>query len=176
MMIGIIRDQRSVGETAIKTRGVESGTMNIEGSVMNWVKGVIRAQYVGLVRAGLRISVGERTDLRVRWAKSDARRFVVGQTVVAAISAQAVRLEHGMFRRSKQRWNRWFGRIVLIQQVEAGTVYTVKVHGQEWTLKSVGPVMGAQRPSKPWDDVNIVVDPQAVELSIVAPCYIVRQS
>ena len=107
--------------------------MNTEGSVMNWVKGVIRAHYVGLVRAGLRISVGERIDLRVRWAKLD-------------------------------------------QQVEAGTVYTVKVHGQEWTLKSFGPVTGAQRPSKPWDDVNIVVDPQAVELSIVAPCYIVRQS
>jgi hypothetical protein len=150
--------------------------MNTEGSVMNWVKGVIRSQYVGLVRAGLRMNIAERVDLRVRWKRLDPQRFVVGQSVVATIPAEAVRLEHGMFRRSKQRWNRWFGRIVLIQQVEAVTVYTVKVHGEEWTLKSFGPVMGAQRPSKPWDDVNIVVDPQAVELSIAAPCYIVRQS
>ena len=120
MMMGKTTYQRSLGESTIKARKVESGT--------------------------------------------------------ATIPAEAVRLEHGMFRRSKQRWNRWFGRIVLTQQVEAGTVYTVKVHGQEWTFKSFGPVMGAQRPSKPWDDVNIVVDPQAVELSIVAPCNIVGQS
>jgi len=37
-----------------------------------------------------------------------------------------------------------------MQQVEAGTVYTVKVHGVEWT--------------RGW------------ELSIAAPCYIVRHT
>ena len=62
------------------------------------------------------------------------------------------------------------GRIVLIEHVEAHVVYTVKVHGEEWTLKSLGPVFGAQEPSKPWDVVNVVVDPQVVELSIAAPC------
>ena len=174
MMTGNTRYQRSLGETAIRTWGLESGTIHTESCIMNWVKGVIHSQYVGLVRAGVRMNVGERADLRVRWARGDAQRFVVGQPVVATIPAEAVRLEHGMFRRSKQRWNRWFGRIVLIQQVEAGTVYTVKVHGAEWTLKSFGPVLGAMRPSKSWDDVNIVVDPQAVELSIAAPCRIVH--
>jgi hypothetical protein len=173
MMTGKTGYQRS-GGTAIKARGVESGTIYTEGTIMSWVKGVIRSQYVGLVRTGVRMNVGERADLRVRWARMEAQRFVVGQTVVATIPAEAVRLEHGMFRRSKQRWNRWFGRIVLVQQVEAGTVYTVKVHGEVWTLKSFGPVLGAQRPSKPWDDVNILIDPQAVELSIEAPCRIVH--
>ena len=153
---------------------VESGTICTEASIMNWVKGVIRSQCVGLVRAGVRMNVGERTDLRVRWPRREAQRFVVGQSVVATIPADAVRLEHGMFRRSKQRWNRWFGRIVLIQQVEGGTVYTVKVHGEEWTLKSFGPILGAHRPNKPWDEVNIVVDPQAVEMSVAAPCRIVH--
>jgi hypothetical protein len=148
--------------------------MCAEGTIINWVRGIIHSQYVGLVRGGVRMKVGVRTDLRIRWARREEREFVVGQPVVATIPAETVRLESGMFRRGKQRWNRWVGRIVLIQQVEAGTLYTVKVHGEEWTLKSLGPVLGAQRPSRPWDVVNIVVDPQRVDLSIVAPCRIVH--
>jgi hypothetical protein len=148
--------------------------MCAEGTIINWVRGIIHSQYVGLVRGGVRMKVGVRTDLRIRWARREEREFVVGQPVVATIPAETVRLESGMFRRGKQRWNRWVGRIVLIQQVEAGSLYTVKVHGEEWTLKSLGPVLGAQRPSRPWDVVNIVVDPQRVDLSIVAPCRIVH--
>jgi len=56
---------------------------------------------------------------------------VVGHSVVGTIPAAAARLENGLFRRSKQRWYRWVGRIVLIEQVEAAIVYTVKVHGEE---------------------------------------------
>jgi hypothetical protein len=162
------------GKSAMVARGVESGTICADGTIMNWVRGVIHSQYVGLVRAGVRIKVGARTDLRVRWAKRETRGFVVGQPAVATMPAEAVRLESGMFRRSKQRWNRWVGRIVLIEHLEATTVYTVKVHGEEWTLKSLGPILGAQGPSRPWDVVNIVVDPQVVELSIAAPCLIVH--
>jgi hypothetical protein len=106
----------------------------------------------------------------VRWPAREERFYVVGQRVVAIIPAGAVQLEWGMFRRSRQRWNRWIGRVVLVEQLEAGLVYTVKVHGIEWTLKSCGPVLGAQQPMRPWDIVNVVVDPQLVELSIAAPC------
>jgi hypothetical protein len=60
----------------------------------------------------------------------------------------------------------------LIQHLEAQVVYTVKVHGEEWTLKSLGPVLGAQEPSRAWDVVNVVVDPQVVELSIAASCLV----
>jgi hypothetical protein len=150
--------------------------MCAEGTIINWVKGIIHSQYVGLVRAGVRIKVGARSDLRIRWTRREECEFVVGQPVVATIPAETVRLEGGMFRRSKQRWNRWVGRIVLIEHLEAATVYTVKVHGEQWTIKSLGPVLGAQGLSRPWDVVNIVVDPQAVELSIAAPCYIVRHT
>ena len=153
--------------------GVESGSCYAAGTIINWVKGAILSQHVGVVRAGVRIKVGTRTDLRVRWVKHEERCFVLGQSVVATIPADAVRLESGMFRRSKQRWNRWVGRVVLVQQVEAGVIYTVKVHGEEWTLKSLGPVLGAQQSIRPWDVVNVVVDPQVVDLSIAAPCVIV---
>lgn len=83
---------------------VESGSVSAEGTMMNWAKGVIHSQYAGLTRSGARIKVGSRLDLRVRWVKREERSFVVGQPVVATIPAEAVRLEHGMFRRSKQRW------------------------------------------------------------------------
>jgi hypothetical protein len=156
--------------------GIGSGSVGVDGAITNWVTGIIQSQYVGLVRAGVRIKVGARADLRVRWALEHDRRFVVGKRLVATIPAKAVRLECGIFRRSKQRWNRWVGRIVLVEQAERGMVYTVKVHGEEWTIKSYGPVEGARQPSKPWDIVNVVVDPQAVDLSIAAPCVVFRNA
>lgn len=135
-----------------------------EGSIVNWITGMVQSQYIGLVRAGIRIHVGERTSLHVRWPIGQERFFVVGERVIATIPGEAVRLEAGMFRRSKQRWNRWIGRIVLMESGDTGTVVTVKIHGEAWTLKAYGPVVGARQPSKAWDDVNVVVDPQKVEL------------
>ena len=115
---------------------------------------------------------GGRTDESSR-EMAEERLFVVGQRVVATIPADAVRLECGIFRRRKQRWNRWIGRIVLVEQAEFGNVYAVKIHGEEWTLKSHGPVVGARQPSSVWDVVNVVVDPQTVELSMVVPCVVI---
>jgi hypothetical protein len=76
--------------------GVESGSTSAGGTMINWVRGLIHSQYAGLVRAGVRIKVGARTDLRVRWARKEESGFVVGQPVVAMIPATAVRLESGM--------------------------------------------------------------------------------
>jgi hypothetical protein len=146
---------------------INQGSISADGTITNWITGVIHSQSVGLVRAGVRIKVMERVDLRVRWPIGKPRRFVDGQLVIATIPAEAVRFEAGMFRRSKQRWNRWIGRLVLVESTEVGTVYTVKVHGEDWTLKGFGPVMGARQPNKPWDVVNIVVDPQRVDLAVV---------
>lgn len=86
---------------------------------------------------------------------------------MATIPVDAVCLEAGMFRRGKQRWNRWIGRIVFVESSDAGIVYTVKIDGEDWTLKGIGPVVGARQPTKTWDVVNVVVDPQKVDLSIV---------
>jgi hypothetical protein len=148
---------------------INQGSISVDGTIVNWIAGVVQSQYVGLVREGVRIKVLDRIDLRVRWPIGEPRYFADGQQAIAVIPAEAVRLEAGMFRRSKQRWNRWIGRIVLIEHLEPGLVYTVKVHREEWTLKSLGPVLGAQQPGKPWDVVNVVVDPQAVEVPIAGP-------
>lgn len=144
-----------------------SGSIYVDGAITNRVVGVVRSQHIGLVNAGVRIKVTERTDLRVRWLIGTEHSSVVGQHVVATIPGKAVRLEAGIFRRSKQRWNRWIGRIVSVESGDAGTVFTVKIHGEGWTLKSFGPVVGARLPSQAWDEVNVVVDPQSIDLSIV---------
>jgi hypothetical protein len=146
---------------------IDGGGVCADNTIRNWVVGVVQSHHIGLVRAGVRILIAERTDLRVRWPIGNERFVVAGQHVVATIPADAVRLEAGIFRRSKQRWNRWIGRIVLVQSWEAGILYTVKIHGENWTLKGYGPVTGARQPGKVWDVVNVVVDPQRVDLTIV---------
>ena len=146
---------------------INQGSISADGTIVNWISGVIQSQYVGLVRAGVRIKVGDRADLRVRWTLDYDWPFIIGQRAIAAISAQAVRLEFGLFRRSKQRWNRWAGRIVLVEQREGSRLYTVKIHGEEWTIKSCGLVLGTEQPMRPWDVVNVVVDPQQVDLLTV---------
>ena len=139
------------------------------GLIQNRVIGVIHSCHVGLTRTGVRLRVGERTDLRIRWPISQIqnRCLRIGRYVVATIPINAVRLEAGIFRRSTQRWNRWIGRIVLVESTDSGIVYTVKIHGEDWTLMGYGPVLGARQLSKPWDIVNVVVDPQRIALATV---------
>lgn len=146
---------------------ISQGSISADGLIVNWIGGVVQSRYIGMVREGVRIKVLERIDLRVRWPIGVPHHYGVGQQVIAAIPAQAVRLEAGMFRRSKQRWNRWIGRIVLSEQSAGRRLYTVKIHGEEWTIKSTGLVSGAEQEMKPWNVVNVVVDPQQIDLMTV---------
>jgi len=162
----IFRSQSFIGHVNTCLERIDGGSIRADATMSNRVAGVIQSHHVGLVRAGVRIKVMARTDLRVRWPIGEARRCVVGQSVVAVIPAEAVQLEAGIFRRGRQRWNHWIGRIVLVESEATGLVYTVKVRGENWTLKGYGPVVGALEPSRTWDVVNIVVDPQRVDLAI----------
>src|SRR5690242_3911902 len=92
----------------------EGGTIGGRAFMVNWVSGTVQSRHVGLSRAGVRIHVGSRSKLHVKWPILDERKIVAGQRVVATIPAEAVHFEAGMFRRSKQRWNRWIGRVVLV--------------------------------------------------------------
>jgi hypothetical protein len=91
---------------------INQGSISADGTIVNWITGVVQSRYVGLVREGVRIKVFDRMDLRARWPIGETQRCGPGQNVIATIPAEAVRLEAGMFRRSRQRWNRWIGRIV----------------------------------------------------------------
>ena len=140
---------------------------------LNVLMGVVTSRTIGLTRTTVRIRVGERTDLRVRWqADSPAHGTVnVGDTVHLTIPAEAVQLEAGGFRRGKQRWNRWIGRVVLVNRHGEAPVTIVKLHRDNITLNSIGSVMGAQMPLTVWDTVNIVADPQQVTLIPVRRPY-----
>jgi hypothetical protein len=129
--------------------------------------GIVISRTKGLSRTTLRVRVGEQTDFRVRWpASAPAHDAVdIGQTVRLTIPEQAVQLEAGGFRRGKQRWNRWIGRVVLVDRNHNEPVTTVKFHRDIITLKSRGPLIGADAMLRTWDTVNIIVDPQQIRLA-----------
>lgn len=144
----------------------------ISNDLSNVLMGFVISKTEGLTRTTLRIRIGERTDLRIRWQTTlhTGDTANVGQMVRVIIPEEAVHLEAGAFRRGKQRWNRWIGRVVLVNQKEEDLITTVKLHWESITLKSVGPVLGAHAALSVWDTVNIVVDPQQVSwFPYVAP-------
>jgi hypothetical protein len=132
--------------------------------MVNLVEGVVHSQHVGLLHTMVRIHAGRRVDLRIRLPLADERCFFPGQPVIAMIPAEAVRLEAGFFRRSRQRLNRWYGRIVLIKRVDEGQLLTAKLHREGWTLTSTRPVLGSVHSPRTWDPVTIVIDPERIDL------------
>lgn len=132
--------------------------------VVNRVEGLVHSDHVGVARTTVRLRLGRRVDFRMKLPIDDERCFYSGQQVIAMIPDEAVHLEAGLFRRGRQRLNRWYGRIVLIEPSALGHVITAKVHGESWSLKCTGSIVGAGRPPRTWDPVNIIVDPHAVEL------------
>lgn len=132
----------------------------------NILTGVVSSRTEGLTRTTYRIRIGNRTDLRIRWplAAPSRRTLEIGQPVRLTIPQEAVHLEAGGFRRGKQRWNRWVGRVVLAAQNGGTPSTTVKIHQDPITLKSRGSIIGAHAPLTTWDTVNIVIDPQRIKV------------
>lgn len=146
--------------------------------LLNVLSGVVISRTEGLTRTTLRIRVGEQTDLRVRRQTPLPTRDIIeiGQRVRITIPANAVQLEAGGFRRGKQRWNRWIGRVVLVNRNNHDPVTTAKIHRDSIALHSVGPVIGADFLTT-WDTVNIVVDPHEVGVAPLSrPCQQMRSS
>src|SRR5512139_3102812 len=112
------------------------GRIRISDSMVNLINGVVHSQHIGHIETTVRIRAGQRVDVRIGLPIDDARCLFPGQPVMAVIPAEAVRLEAGLFRRSRQRLNRWYGRIVLIKQVDEGHLITAKLYGEGWTLTS----------------------------------------
>lgn len=113
-------------------RNVRSNNPTIEESarpgngIINWVEGLVHSRHVGVTRTAVRVRIGRRIDLSVKLPIDDERCFFAGQEVIAMIPAEAVRLEAGLFRRSRQHLNRWYGRIVLIEPPSPRPVITAK--------------------------------------------------
>jgi hypothetical protein len=140
------------------------GNILISDSMVNVVNGIVHAQHVNHMQSTVRIRAGGYLDLRAKLPLDEERCFFPGQAVIAVIPAEAVRLEAGLFRRSRQRLNRWHGRIVLIKSLDEGPLITAKFHGEGWTLTSTMPILGSTHSPRIWDPVTIVVDPHRIEL------------
>lgn len=146
---------------------LDTSTSRSAQPMMNVIPAQITAIHRGLVRVGIRMRVGERTDLRLRWPVEyrSVHDVKIGQSVKAVIPAHAVHLEAGYFRLGKRRWNRWIARIVLVESLRGTRVITVKIHNDQITLKSSGSFTGADGMPRAWDTVNVVVDPTEISLA-----------
>lgn len=133
--------------------------------------GVVEAVHRGLTRISVRLVTGHHTRMRVRWPEQSLRdlSFRVGQKVTARIPSDAVGLEVGLFRQGRRRWNRWIGRVVLVQRERDLMFVTVKLHGDDVILTSAQPIGGRAASVQTWDMVNVVVDPLRVRLHAEGP-------
>lgn len=161
--------ERSEARVGARDRS-EPTVASSTSSSANVLSGRITTIHQGLLNVGIRMSVGERTDLRVRWPLgSDVMpELVPGLTVNAVIPAEAVHLESGYFRLGKQRWNRWIGRIVRVEPLAETPMVEVKFHHDPVTLKCRGSMTGQNWTPQVWETVNIVVDPTKIRLNVGA--------
>ena len=134
--------------------------------ISNGLMGIVISKFERLTRTTLRIRIGTRIDLHVRWqiALPSPGTVNIGQMIWVHIPEGAVHLEAGGFRCGKQRLNRWIGRVVLVNRTDQDLVTTVKLYRESITLNSVGPVLGMCTTLSVWDTINIVVDPQQIGL------------
>lgn len=147
-----------------RTQEHSGGSLLHSDPMVNLIQGVVHSQHMGHIHTAVRIRAGRRIDLRVKLPIDDDRCFFPGQAVIAVIPVEAVLLEAELFRRSRQRLNRWYGRIVLIKPLDEGPLITAKLHGEGWTLTSTMPVLGSTHSPRTWDPITIVVDPQRIAL------------
>jgi len=140
-------------------------------SEANVVTGTVVSFHRSLPRTRLRFRIGAQTILRAGWLSDEGvtEPVRIRDRVTAVIPAEAVRLESGWFRRGTRRVNRWIGGIVLVQADKPDPLIMVKVHGETWTLRSRGNVVGADRPPRAWETVNIVIDPEQVRFCFSSP-------
>jgi molybdopterin-binding protein len=164
-----MRKPGNVGERG-QDDSKESKIQSADGgpSIPTWniVSGKVESIHQGLTRTGIHVRIGQHVIIRLRLPSDigslhDVR---IGQRVTAKIAADAVLLGVPGTWPGKERWNRWTGRIVLVEPGPSVDVVTTKVHGESWTLKSLGPVLGLERRPSAWDTVTITVDPARVRL------------
>ncbi len=139
---------------------------DLSARVWNVVSGRVVSILHGLTRTTIKVTMEDQATLRVRCASEFFERvgFHVGQQVIARIPAEEVLLGTMGIWPGNNRWNRWGGRIVLVEPEVSAPISTVKPQGKSWTLKSTGPVVGQPLPPQVWEPVTIVIDPEKVTL------------
>ncbi len=105
---------------------------------VNVIEGTVTGLRKGCACTAVRVRVGGRRGLTARWPCSSGERtkFRVGERIRTLIPVESVRLEAGWFRRGRGWWNRWVGRIVLVQGKPPVLLVSVNVDGEAGTVRS----------------------------------------
>ncbi|MES4785607.1 MAG: hypothetical protein C4294_07060, partial [Nitrospiraceae bacterium] len=125
----------------------------VDGSRPGWnlITGQVVSILHGLTRATMKVTTEDHTIFRARCPSE-------------LFPADAVLLGTAGVWPGKDRWNRWTGRIVLVEPGLSAGAITVKLYGKSWTLTSTGPIIGQPLRPQAWDPVNIVIDPERISL------------
>ncbi|BCA57109.1 hypothetical protein W02_42490 [Nitrospira sp. KM1] len=123
----------------------------------------------------VRTDEGASLDLRIdRGTSAPALRrfFAVGQRVMVAVDAAEVKL-HVPYPQTENRCNEWSARVVLVERERSSV--TVKILGQQVTLKSTSIDPSAIRPLRVWDSTKISIAPEAVHVTPLGTCSRLRR-
>ncbi|WP_447983560.1 hypothetical protein [Nitrospira sp. Nam74] len=142
------------------------GPPEISSDTWNLLSGRVVSTLHGLTRTTIKVMTDDDAIFRIRCSpeRVEERSLHIGQQVVAQIHVNDVLLGMGGIWPGGDRWNRWPGRIVLVEPGAERPLITVKLQGVSRTLQSTGPVVGQSFRPEAWDPVNIVIDPEKVAL------------
>ena len=151
------------------------GPLEISSDTWNLLSGLVVSTLHGLTRTTIKVMTDNDAILKIRCSpeRLQDRSLHMGQEVVAQIHTNAVLLGMAGIWPGGDRWNRWTGRIVLVEPGAERPLITVKLQGKSCTLKCTGPVVGQTFRPEAWEMVNIVIDPEKVALM---PQQTARQS
>jgi molybdopterin-binding protein len=144
-----------------------SQSMNRSSSVWNHLAGRVISILHGLTRTRVKLMTEDEVILTVRCPSEKFKQtsLRIGQHVIAQVNAHDVLLGTVGKWPGKERWNRWSGRIVLVNPRDSAPLITVKLQGKGCTLTSTGPVVGQPLRPEAWEAVSIVIDPENVTLT-----------
>jgi molybdopterin-binding protein len=136
------------------------------GPMWNHLAGRVISILHGLTRTTVKVMTEDEAIFIVR---CPSKRFEeinvrIGQQAMVQVNAHDVLLARAGRWPGKDRWNRWTGRIVLVEPGTEAPMLTVKLQGKSCMLKCTGPVLGLASRPETWDTVNIVVDPEQVAM------------
>jgi len=137
------------------------------GPRWNYITGRVSSILHGLTRATIKVMMEDDVSFKVRCASDmfEEMNLRIDQPVVARINAHDVLLGAAGIWPGKERWNRWNGRIVLVNPADSDPLITVKLQGKSCTLVSTGPVIGHSLRPETWEPVSIVIDPETISLA-----------
>lgn len=140
--------------------------IHVSSEESNLLAGRVVSILHGLTRTSVKLVTDNEATLGVRCSSEHFQEMNmhIGQRVVAQIRADAVLLGAAGVWPGGYRWNRWTGRIVLVEPGAEVPAITVKLEGKSCTLKCTGPVVGQPLRPEAWDPVSIVIDPEQVAL------------